>query len=248
MESASQYLSVALGTILSGWNQLSRRVLLLGRPQSEARFVSLSERCWSSDLLWSLPFYKGVQISKRGGQHNHPIKWKGVTNMKDPFSLAAYPLLLSELRPATIIELGAMYGGSACWLADMMEIQNIDGRVYSFEIQMDRIEGRHPKVEFHYVDVYKLEGFDANWLESLPHPWLVIEDAHFNVYNVLQFFAKMMHQGDYLVVEDTLHYKKYLEVKRFIEDQNDAFLADTHYTDLFGYNVTWHPNSFFRRM
>jgi hypothetical protein len=31
-------------------------------------------------------------------------------------------------------------------------------------------------------------------------------------------------------------------------EQGDNFLVDTRYTDLFGYNVTWHPNGYFKKM
>jgi cephalosporin hydroxylase len=247
MEIACQAFSVMAGTVLGAWNKLSRRVLLLGHGPSDARFVPIRNRCWSSDLPWSWQFYKAVQRSKNRPDQP-PINWKGVLNMKDPFSLAAYPLLLSELRPATIIEIGAYSGGSATWLADMMGIQDIDGRVYSFDINIPRITAQHPKVQFAWANSRDLSSFDAHWLASLPHPWLVIEDAHINVYNLLKFFSSMMQPGDYLVAEDTLHYSKYVQVKKFILEQQDTFLADTRYTDLFGYNVTWHPNSYFRKM
>lgn len=72
--------------------------------------------------------------------------------MKDPFSLASYPLLLAELRPATILEIGSFLGGSAIWMADMMAVQGVDGRVYSFDVITDRINVTHPRVGFKWAD------------------------------------------------------------------------------------------------
>lgn len=250
VEVACQYVSVGFATLLSYWSRLSRLALLRRRYSNATRFVPFAQRCWSSDLPWSMHFWRTVQDSKwnRPQGEQPPINWKGVLNMKDPFSLASYPLLIQELRPATIIELGAYSGGSAFWLADMFEIHGIDGRIYSFDINMERIAAKHPRVEFKWADSKNLQSFDAEWLASLPHPWLVIEDAHQNLYNVLSFFGAMMRPGDYLVVEDTLYYPKYRTLKRFILDHHDQYLVDTRYVDLFGYNVTWHPNSYFKKV
>ena len=250
MELVSQYVSVTFATLLGYWIRLCRLAMLRGQRVPNDRFVPFRTRTWSSDLPWSRQFYEAVQSTKwnqAAGEHP-PIHWNGVLNMKDPFSLASYPLLVFDVRPATIIEIGAFTGGSAIWLADMMQIQGIDGRVYSFDLEVDRIKASHPRVQFRWANSHQLSTFDADWLASLPHPWLVIEDAHQNVYNLLRFFNTMMRAGDYLVLEDTLYRPKYKAMRRFILEQEDQFMVDTRYTDLFGYNVTWHPNSYFKKM
>ena len=40
-------------------------------------------------------------------------------------------------------------------------------------------------------------------LQSMPHPWIVIEDAHINLINVLEYFHKYMIPGDYFIIDDT---------------------------------------------
>lgn len=250
METAAQYVFAMFSTMLGYWIRLWRRAQLLGQPTLQSRFVPFRARAWSSDLLWSSFFWKSIQFSKWNSGHEKypPIHWRGILLMKDPFSLASYPLLIFELAPATIIEIGAFNGGSATWLADMMEIQGIDGRVYSHEINVERITAKHPRVQFKRADSRDLSSFDAELLASLPHPWIVIEDAHTNVYNLLRFFNGMMKSGDYLVVEDTVHRPKYDELRKFMLEQGGNFLVDTRYTDLFGYNVTWHPNGYLKKI
>ena len=39
--------------------------------------------------------------------------------------VSLYPMLLFELKPKTIIEIGAFNGGSAIWLADNLELFGI---------------------------------------------------------------------------------------------------------------------------
>jgi cephalosporin hydroxylase len=249
LEYACERLTYAMATALGYWSSFSRNVLLGGVNRSE-RFVSLNDRLWSIDLAISKQFAAAVQNAKHNRQRRQPppINWKGILNMKDPFTLACYPLLINELKPATIIELGSYNGGSAYWLADMLEVHQVDGRVYSWDINLERIEATHPRVEFKRGDTTNLTSFDSKWLSSLVHPWLVIEDAHQNVYNVLTFFSEKMVIGDYLIVEDTVDYRKYREMRRFALDRNDEFLVDSYYTDLFGYNVTWSPNAILKKV
>ena len=229
------------------------RVLLRpfgSRKQGRSRLAPLHSRTWSTDLGLSHQFAAAVQRSKwnRTGHSLPAVHWKGIRNVKDPFELAIYPMLLWELKPATIIEIGSLNGGSAVWLADMLDVMKIDGKVFSFDIDTEQIKCDHARVTFARADSNHLDLFDTDLLRQLPHPWLVIEDAHQNVANVLSFFGEFMTPGDYLVVEDTLQWKKYLEMKKFVARSRDLFRVDTRYTDLFGYNATWNINGYLKRV
>jgi cephalosporin hydroxylase len=46
--------------------------------------------------------------------------YKGIPTLKNPFDWALYPMLLWEVRPNRIIEVGSNQGGTAAWLADTM--------------------------------------------------------------------------------------------------------------------------------
>lgn len=212
------------------------------------RFVPLSHRAWSSDLGLSLQLSIAIQRSKWNTQNHQlpPINWKGVRLVKDPFGMSALPLLIGELKPLTIIEFGALDGGSAIWLADLLEVMEIEGHVYSYDINIDRIDVQHPKVTFAQVDSMDLSSFPNELFSKLPHPWLVIEDAHKNVYNLLNFFDSYMQSGDYFLVEDTLNWRKYRCLQRFVRNSPNTYEVDTRYTDLYGYNVTWNINGYLR--
>jgi len=47
--------------------------------------------------------------------------------------------------------------------------------------------------------------FPESFVKDLPHPWLVIEDAHENIDGVLEHLLQYMQTGDYFIVEDTSH-------------------------------------------
>jgi cephalosporin hydroxylase len=81
-------------------------------------------------------------------------------------------------------------------------------------------------------------------LKNLPHPWIVIEDAHQNTEGILCHFSKMFRSGDYIVVEDSRGKRKDLET--FSRQCGEFFRVDTDYTDFYGRNATSCADSIFR--
>jgi cephalosporin hydroxylase len=240
-----------LDTLLGRVRRVQRQALLAGRPLPAERYVDIRDRVWASDLGLSRQLKDAIQRSKKNltGETEPPLHWKGVLHMKDPFSLASYPLLIQEIRPRTIVEIGAYHGGSALWLADLLTVFGLaDSHVHSFDFDLSRIRVEDPRISFHTADSDQLEDYDTALLAALPHPWLVIEDAHVNVYQVLDLFDRFLTPVDYVVVEDTQWPEFYSDLRRFLEDRNGQYLIDTKYTDLFGYNVTWHVNGYLRKM
>lgn len=241
----------ALESALTSLERAGRACLRPGARARAAgeRFVPFRDRPYGTDFALTGPFFRRVQGAKRsrGGEPTSPLHWRGVPMKKDPFDLALYPLLLWELRPATIIELGAFRGGSALWMADLLETFGIDGHVHSFDVDTDRITARHERVTFTRADCNDLASFDVDRLRELPRPWLVVEDTHVNLYRLLKLFDGLVEPGDYLVVEDTIDVRFHRALRRFALEAGDRYLVDTRYADMFGYNVTWNVNGFLRR-
>ncbi len=218
---------------------------LLGAGKNPERLVPFSKRRWASDLALSRQFLSRVQ----GAKWAEGVHWKGVPNIKDPYDLALVPLLLWELKPRTVIELGSYLGGSAVWMADQLDAMKIDAKVYSFDIDISRIEVKHPRVEFLRGDCMKPETLEPAGIADLPRPWLLIEDAHINTLGVLNHFHRHLRSGDYLIVEDTAYIlEKYRALERFMEDHGESYRVDTRYTDLFGYNATFNFNGYLKRV
>src|SRR5215210_2165458 len=61
----------------------------------------------------------------------HRYSYRGVPMQKNPFDVALYPLLLWQLKPRTIIEIGSKSGGSALWFGDMLDAFSLNGKVHS---------------------------------------------------------------------------------------------------------------------
>jgi cephalosporin hydroxylase len=173
------------------------------------------------------------------------MRWRGVPLMKNVFDFAIYPMLLAELRPLSIFEVGSGMGASAIWFADSLAALGIAGRVHSVDLVKVQIE--HPSATFHEGDCSVPERlFDPETLRFAPHPWLVVEDAHHNVGGVLDHFHKYLMPGDYLVIEDSDIKRE--PIRTFVAARPGNYLVDTKFTDFFGRNATCAADSIFVRI
>ncbi|MGE3622829.1 MAG: CmcI family methyltransferase [Bdellovibrionales bacterium] len=223
----------------------SRLQLYLDR-QAQGRFVDYGRRTESGahyTRRYGMEFGADVLLTAQGAPRL--MEWRGVPLMKTVFDYAIYPMLLAELRPATIFEIGSGLGASAMWLADHLALFGIEGRVHSADLHPPACA--HDRVAFRRGDCAAPPTlFDLQVMIDAPRPWLVIEDAHHNVLNVLDHFHDFLKPGDYLVVEDS-------EVKRddlrvFMEAHAGLYMVDTWFTDYFGRNATCAGDSIFRRV
>jgi cephalosporin hydroxylase len=150
-------------------------------------------------------------------------------------------MLLQELRPGTIIELGSGVGGSALFFADLCTAMELTTRIISIDQQASELSD--PRIEFVRADCAQWLAGAASAPMNLPKPRLVIEDFHGELSGFFGHIDALLEAGDYLVVEDSLHKQK--EIERCIADK--PYLIDTKYTDFFGMNCTSAMNSILRK-
>lgn len=62
------------------------------------------------------------------------LKWKDTIVFKTVYDLAIYQMLLWELKPKTILEIGSGNGGSAIWMSDLITIYKIYCKILSIDI------------------------------------------------------------------------------------------------------------------
>jgi len=164
---------------------------------------------------------------------------------KSVYDIALFPMLIHEIRPATIIEIGSGEGTSAIWFADLLLNSAVEAMVYSFDLYPPRVE--HPRVEFKSGDSRRPHTtWPTQWLKALPHPWLVVDDAHQNLDGVLAHFGRHFVEGDYLVVEDCAEGQARRLLKEWLHDCGDGCKVDAKYVDFFGENLTGAPDAFIR--
>jgi cephalosporin hydroxylase len=224
---------------------LQRLRLFLDRWQ-QGRFVEFAERERTAAHYhprYGTEFGIDVLLTCQGAPTL--MRWRGTPLLKTVFDFAIYPALISELRPRTIFEIGSGLGGSAVWFADHLALCGIEGRVHSVDLKKAEME--HPGVSFYQGDCADPDRlFDPELLHSQPHPWLVVEDAHHNVADVIERMHQFLLPGDYLVVEDSE--VKRPAIRQFLGAHPGNYLVDTRFTDYFGRNATCAGDSIFVRI
>ena len=182
--------------------------------------------------------------------------WDGVPMLKSPFDALILVELLRIVRPATILELGALAGGSALYLADQAEALGLPTRVVSLDVDLRKL---HPaarraslsqRLTFMEADTAELgRTLTDDFLATLQRPLVVLEDAHENLEAALAFFDAVLQEGDYLVVEDTIDAEKMGALSAFLGSQPAGrYAVDTYFADHWGPNMTWNPDGYLRRM
>jgi cephalosporin hydroxylase len=146
------------------------------------------------------------------GRVHHRTRWMGVPCLKCPMDLMAYQEILFETRPGLVVETGTHEGGSALFLAQMLDLLG-RGDVVTIDV-LDR-PGRpaHPRIR--YVTgssadpeivsgVFRGRPLDGGGGEGESR--LVILDSDHSLAHVrreLALFAPHVPVGSYLVVEDS---------------------------------------------
>lgn len=227
----------------------------------EERFVPFSTREMRCDLPRS-----AIEHLSEG---KHYISYRGLPMAKDPLDLVLHEILLYELQPRTIVELGAYTGASALWMADRIRAFGVDARVLAIDIDLslvDEAAGSREGIRFIEGDCNRIHDvLPPAFLQDLPHPLVLIDDAHVNIDGVYSHFHEhAFRSGDYLIIEDTIPWIpgtfgdsdcdrewgdwKWQEIRKFFADHDSAYRVDRYYTDFFGYNGTWNWNGFVKRV
>jgi cephalosporin hydroxylase len=187
--------------------------------------------------------------------------YRGVPMIKNPFDFALYPVLIWNLKPRTIIEIGSKDGGSAVWLGDMLNNFGIEGHIYSIDI-VEVTSVQHPRVTYMEGNGRALqEILTPGFINSLPRPLLVIEDADHSYEtskHVLEFFHPYLKLEEYIVIEEGIisdlvqdasyNIGPHKALKEFLSEHEDEYEIDSTYCDYFGYNMTWCTNGFLKKV
>ncbi|MES2428715.1 MAG: CmcI family methyltransferase [Bacteroidota bacterium] len=187
---------------------------------------------------------------------HHEVTYRGVKAIRCPFDYVIYQMIITELKPDLVIEIGTNLGGGALYIADLMNI--IDhGIIHTIDIQAqsDVMLQSHPRIKL-FTDGwenYSLE--QASGYEKI----LVIEDAshmYKNTLDAINKFAPLVTKDSYLIVEDgiinELGREKEFEggplkaIREFIST-NKEFEIDRKWCDMFGQNATFNVNGYLKK-
>lgn len=188
---------------------------------------------------------------------HHRVMYRGINAIRCPFDYVIYQMIIFELKPDLVIEIGTNAGGGALYLADLMSI--IDhGLVHTIDItnQCARIVAAHPRIRL-FTEGW--QNYDLKEVVKFSKV-LVIEDGSHKYEETLaamQRFAPLVTVGSYMIVEDGIVNKLGMEkeyhggplkaIREFLRSNKD-FEADRYWCDFFGNNATFNVNGYLKRM
>lgn len=182
------------------------------------------------------------------------ITYKGIPIWKNVLDLWIYQEIVHETQPEAIVELGCKYGGSAAWLADLMQTVG-SGDVLTVDL-LPRPADLPSYIRFYQGDSTSSEIVDRIAVECTGKRTMVIADSNHaadHVLDELRLYSPLIPVGGYFIVEDgnvdVLNWERFtpgpkVAVQRFLAE-NDDFMIDRS-REKFG--VTYNPDGFLKRI
>ncbi|GEC73661.1 Cephalosporin hydroxylase [Flavobacterium flevense] len=187
---------------------------------------------------------------------HHEVTYKGIKAIRCPFDYVIYQMIINEVKPDLVIEIGTNIGGGALYIADLLDM-NGKGVIHTIDI-VDMVDAKvreHNRIEF----------FTKGWLDydlELTKGFnniLVIEDAsHFyqDSIGILNKFHNVVSKDSYFIVEDGIINELGLEkdykggplkaLREFLPNHPE-FFVDRKWCDMFGINATFNVNGYLKK-
>jgi cephalosporin hydroxylase len=198
-------------------------------------------------------YYKGLegedQIFKR-------TNWMNVPCFKCPLDLWIYQEIIAEIQPDLIIETGTHMGGSALFMAHMLDIVG-KGEIITIDVRETSPRPAHPRIR--YITGSSADrGLIQAMMDERPDEMrlAVLDSDHSksHVLNELNLLAPYISLGSYIIVEDTninghpsypsFGEGPYEAVEEFLESTRNFTLDYSKEKFL----MTFNPNGYLKRI
>lgn len=175
----------------------------------------------SEKYNYNTSLFAGGDPTPRLSKGAHSV-FAGVFIQKLPTDMWCYQQVIHDLRPQYIIDLGSSQGGSAVWFASMLKLFEIPGKVITVDLSLDqaywlskrRAEDAakrlkvQDRIDWNYVvDGSKNEDVKKKVARLCSSAaCMVVSDSdhdYEHTYFEMEWYAKHVGVGQYLVVEDT---------------------------------------------
>jgi len=184
--------------------------------------------------------------------------YRGIKMHKCPFDITMYQMIVNEIKPDLIIEIGTFKGGGALYFADLLEIIG-KGEVHTINIIEDVDDLQiinNPRIK-RFTDGY--QNYDINLAKGFETVLIIDDGSHMaiDVLNAFNKFNSLVTLGSYYIIEDgvlsDLGYDSTygggpLQVMDEIVEKNKDFTVDRKWCDFYGKNATFNPNGYLKRI
>jgi cephalosporin hydroxylase len=197
----------------------------------------------------------GLEGINRG---HHKTTYRGIPCIKCPFDYVMYQMIIFEIQPDLIIEIGTNQGGSALYMADLLEKIG-KGEIHSIDIEekTGEVVKSHPRIKLFNKG---WEGYDIENTLGFEKIMVIEDGSHMyeSSLGAMNKFKDVVSIGSYLIVEDGILEalgisKKYFRggplkaIKEFLSS-NQNFVMDKRWEDMFGESATFNTSGYLRRI
>ncbi len=204
-------------------------------------------------------FKKNIDYTLADIEAGHfKVTYKGIPAVKCPFDYVLYQMLLWEVKPDLVIEIGTYQGGSTLYLADLLEA-NGNGIIHTIDLTGNAEDASlhiHPRIK-----VFKggFSSYDTSSLALYKNIMIIEDGSHTyeDSFNAIQKFAPFVTKNSYYIAEDGIVTELGIEkdfhggpqraVTEFLKSNAD-FIVDRKWCDFFGTNATFNVNGYLKRI
>jgi cephalosporin hydroxylase len=188
---------------------------------------------------------------------HHRVTYRGIKAIRCPFDYLMYQMIICEVNPDLVIEIGTRKGGGAYYIADLLECLG-KGIVHTIDIvdEVEPVVKKHKRIKF-FTEGWKHYDLDlTKGFEKI----LVIEDAshmYSDTIGVLNKFHKIVSIDSYFIIEDGIINELGLEKKydggplralREFLPNHPEYIVDRNWCNMFGKNATFNVNGYLKKI
>ncbi len=189
---------------------------------------------------------------------HHKVTYRGIKTIKCPFDYVIYQMLLFDVKPDLIIEIGTNHGGAALYMANMLDIIG-EGEIHTIDIkeyEINDLVKNHPRIK-RFLGGY--ENYDLNLAKGFNRVMVIDDGSHTygDVMSSLGIFKDIVSVGSYFIVEDGALDKIGLgpqynggpnkAIFEFLDD-NPNYVIDKNLCNFFGTNATFNTNGYLKKI
>jgi len=189
------------------------------------------------------------------GHYN--VTYRGIPMLKNPFDYVLYQMLINDIKPDLIIEIGSYNGASALYYSDILDLIG-NGIIHSIDIEdhVHLLAKQKSNIKF-FTTGY--QNYDINYAKEFNKILVIADGSHKydDVLGALNKFAPIVSLNSYFVIEDgiinALKMQKNFNggplkaINKFLIESNN-FIIDRKYCDFFGKNATFNVDGFLKRI
>lgn len=187
---------------------------------------------------------------------HHKVTYRGVPMVKCPFDYVIYQMIIWEIKPDLIIEIGTNKGGSALYFSDLLK--NIGkGTIHTIDITNDAYENLKNIKNINFFDC-GWENYNLDLIESFDKILVIDDGAHTfeQTYGILEKFHNCVSVDSYIIVEDGIIEElgksniynggPKRAILKFLKE-NDNFEVVYKWLNFFGENATFNPMGYLKK-